>query len=75
MEKNQDIRVNLSFAAFADGPKDMLDACIAAVTTREFVLKRGTSVGGGDGLGSIVLPRPVEFQLMPALFSWPGDAS
>lgn len=39
------------------GPKDMVDAMVAAYTTREFVQGRGCEVGGGDGLGTIVLPR------------------
>jgi len=41
------------------GPKDMVDAMMAAYTTREFVQGRGSEVGGGDGLGTIVLPRPL----------------
>lgn len=41
------------------GPKDMVDAMAAAYTTREFVQGRGCEVGNGDGLGSIILPRPL----------------
>ncbi|MEO7997051.1 MAG: hypothetical protein ABI852_06375 [Gemmatimonadaceae bacterium] len=41
------------------GPKDMVDAMAAAYTAREFVQGRGCEVGGRDGLGSIILPRPL----------------
>ena len=37
----------------------MLDAAIAAVTVKEFNERRGVEVGGGDGLGTIILPRPI----------------
>lgn len=57
-EKGMDIRLDL--ANFDRGPKDMLDAFVAAATVREFVQGRGCEVGGGDGLGTIVLPRPLD---------------
>lgn len=41
------------------GPKDMVDAMMAAYTVREVVQGRGCEVGGGDGLGTIILPRPL----------------
>lgn len=41
------------------GPKDMVDAMVAAYTTREFVQGHGCEVGGKDGLGTIILPRPL----------------
>ena len=51
-------RVEVSLAGFSRGPKDMLDAYCAAATVREHALGRGWEAGGGDGLGSIVLPGP-----------------
>lgn len=61
--------VTLAFRGFAPGPKDMLDAYVAAVTVREFVAGRGCRVGGGDGLGEIVLPRPLKGTLR--VTAWP----
>ena len=69
----RDVAVTVDFAAFADGPKDVVDACVAAVTVREFEAGRGFAVGGGDGLGAIVLPRPPESGLDSAVLRWPGD--
>ncbi|MDF7801722.1 hypothetical protein P4C99_19750 [Pontiellaceae bacterium B1224] len=48
----------------------MLDAWMAAATVREFVEDRGMEVGGGDGLGSIILPRKLERPIGPVLH-WP----
>jgi hypothetical protein len=73
LKEDRETRISLSFAAFAHGPKDMLDACVAAATTREFCLGRGTEVGGGDGLGTIVLPRPIGDIPHRSFFSWPAD--
>ena len=62
--------LSLSFAGFDAGPKDMLDAYVAAATIREYDSGRGALVGGGDQLGGIVLPKPVPSE--PAqLFAWP----
>lgn len=64
--------VPINFAGFARAPKDMLDAYVAAITALEFLAGRGCEVGGGDGLGTIVLPRP----LPPApagILLWPGE--
>lgn len=58
------------FSGFAGGPKDLLDAYVAAVTISEYEKGRGSSVGGGDLLGNIVLPRPVS-STPTALFAWP----
>ncbi len=63
--------VSIDFASFADGPKDMLDACVGAVTVREYVLGRGMAVGNGDGLGAIILPRPVDESPSNLVLSWP----
>ena len=63
--------VRLSFRGFADGPKDMLDAVVAAVTVAEYAAGRGMEVGGGDGLGSIILPRSIG-DCRAELLRWPG---
>jgi predicted nuclease with RNAse H fold len=65
-------RLEMPLRDFARGPKDMLDAYIGALTVREFIQGRGCEVGGGDGLGSIVLPGPLE-KIPPALLAWPGE--
>lgn len=48
--------IQLNLSQFRPGPKDMLDACVAAVTVRRFLNGEGCEVGGADGLGTIVLP-------------------
>lgn len=55
---NHSVSATIEFSNFAAGPKDMLDACAAALTVREFSHGRGWEAGGGDGLGSIILPGP-----------------
>lgn len=67
----EDVRIELPLAGFADGPKDMLDAYLGAVAVREFLHGRGDVVGGGDGLGGIVLPRPVA-AAPDTLLRWPA---
>jgi hypothetical protein len=49
----------------------MLDAWVAAATVREFVNGRGTEVGGGDGLGVIILPRPLPEPVIKEVLEWP----
>jgi hypothetical protein len=68
-----DVHVDLNFADFASGPKDMLDACMGAATVREHAAGRGEAVGGGDGLGAIVLPRPITDGRISAVFDWPAE--
>ena len=53
----QSMRVEIDLRDFARGPKDLLDAYVAAATLREYVQGRGSAIGGGDGLGQIILPR------------------
>ena len=65
--------VCLSFQGFAAGPKDMLDAVVAAVTVAEYAAERGVELGGGDGLGSIILPRSIG-DCPQELLSWPGES-
>lgn len=63
--------LQLSFGEFAPGPKDMLDACMAALTVREYELGRGCSAGGGDGFGAIVLARPCTHRHFATVNVWP----
>jgi len=69
----RDVAVTLDFSAFAAGPKDLLDACVAAATVREYAAGRGCAVGGGDGLGAIVLPGPLPAGAPPALLDYPEE--
>ena len=75
LENNRDVSIRINFAQFVHGPKDMVDACLAAATVREFIQGRGEQVGGGDGLGTIVLPRPITNGRMEEIFSWPEEIS
>jgi hypothetical protein len=67
----KDVRINADFSACKQGPKDMLDAWVAAATVREFVEGRGAEVGGGDGLGAIILPRPLPEPVIKEVLEWP----
>ena len=71
LEGNTDVRINADFSACKPGPKDMLDAWIAATTVKEYAEGRGTEVGGGDGLGTIVLPRPLPEPVIKEVLDWP----
>lgn len=71
LQGSSDVRVDISFSQFLGGPKDMIDAVVSALTVLEFVAGRGESVGGGDGLGEIILPRPVKIRNNEVLH-WPG---
>jgi predicted nuclease with RNAse H fold len=62
--------LSINLKGFADGPKDMLDAYVAAYTVHEYLAGRGVAVGGGDGLGTIVLPRPLA-KNCDAVSRWP----
>ena len=64
-------RISIEFSEFVSGPKDMLDACVGALTVREYSLGRGMKVGNGDGLGAIVLPRKVGGQPPHPVLAWP----
>jgi len=72
LQGNSDVRIDTDFSTCKPGPKDMLDAWVAAVTVREFVNGRGTEVGGGDGLGTIILPRPLSNPINEVL-RWPSS--
>ena len=65
-------KVTIDFANFSPGPKDMIDACVSAITILEYVEGRGCEVGGGDGLGSIILPRPIPIESTHPLLKWPN---
>ena len=67
-----DVRVNIPLAGFLNGPKDMLDAIVAAVTGVEYLAGRGQEVGGGDGLGTIVLPRRIAEPITDVM-EWPAN--
>jgi hypothetical protein len=66
-------RMTVDLRGFAAGPKDMLDAYVGAVTVGEFIAGRGSEVGGGDGLGTIVLPKTLP-SANPALLQWPDSS-
>jgi hypothetical protein len=70
MDGDPPIRIGVQLKGFARGPKDVLDAYIAAATVREFVEGRGYAVGGGDGLGEIILPRLLPKPIKEVL-KWP----
>lgn len=65
---------DLAIGAFRPGPKDMLDAALGAFVVREFSQGRGCEVGGGDSLGTIVLPRPLRVHA-GSLHAWPAGAT
>ncbi len=69
--RSSDVTVQVALSGFFGGPKDMMDAYVAAVTTREYALGRGEAIGDGDGLGAIVLPRPVRDRI-EGVMGWPG---
>jgi predicted nuclease with RNAse H fold len=70
LENDPSLELKVNFARVRKGPKDMLDAWMAAATVREFVEGRGQEVGGGDGLGSIILPRGLKNPVSGVLH-WP----
>ena len=71
LQGNSDVRIYINFSACKPGPEDMLDAFVAAATVREFVQGRGSEVGGGDGFGAIVLPRPLLEPVIKEVLVWP----
>jgi predicted nuclease with RNAse H fold len=71
LHKQPQPRVTISFAHFQPGPRDMLDACLAALTVHQFIHGLGSEVGGGDGLGTIILPVPLPVPPDHAVLHWP----
>ena len=63
--------VALCFADFSCGPKDMLDACMCAYTVHAFLNGEGFEVGGGDGLGTIILPGRLSAANSYSVLHWP----
>jgi hypothetical protein len=72
LSDTKELRVDMPLSGFLPGPKDMLDAVVAALTGMEFLAGRGQEVGGGDGLGTIVLPRRIG-KPIDAVMRWPGS--
>ena len=73
LQGSSDVRIDADFSECKSGPKDMLDAMVAAATVREFVNGRGTEVGGGDGLGTIILPKPLSQPVIREVLEWPSE--
>jgi hypothetical protein len=71
LECDQHPPVELSFANFTHGPKDMLDACVSAFTVHAYVHGNGFEVGGGDGLGTIILPGTLPVTESHPVLHWP----
>ena len=71
LQGEENLTATLDLGQLFEGPKDMIDACIAAVTVREFLAGRGCAVGGGDALGQLILPRPIR-EPIPEVFEWPS---
>ena len=65
--------IGLCLNNFASQPKDMLDACVAAYTVWAFINGQGTEVGGGDGLGTIVLPKKPADSTSNSVLNWPDS--
>lgn len=68
-----DVQISIDFSSCEPGPKDMLDAFVAAATIREFLHGRGAEIGGGDGLGTIILPRPLPEPVIKEVLYWPEE--
>ncbi|MDF7825818.1 hypothetical protein P4B35_17445 [Pontiellaceae bacterium B12227] len=70
LEKDPSLQITVNFSNVRKGKTDMLDAWMAAATVREFAEGRGMEIGGGDGLGSIILPRLISAPIGLVL-DWP----
>lgn len=73
LDGESEVSASIDFSQFAPGPKDMLDAVVAAITVREYLAGRGCAVGDGDGHGTIVLPRNIEDRIPPFMKSIPPE--
>ena len=71
LDRSGVLRVELDLSIFSDHSHHMLDAFIGAVTVREYCIGKGFAVGGGDGAGQIILPRPPRDTSHPVL-DWPN---
>ena len=74
LDDERNIFITMPLSGFLPGPKDMLDAVVAAFALREYIQGRGCEVGGGDGLGTIVLPRSVDHPNFDLVSTWPDEA-
>ena len=70
LNEDRTAHVSLSFADFVRGPKDMLDACVSAFTVHAFLHGQGFEVGGGDGLGTIILPGLLPVKQSHRVLHW-----
>lgn len=66
----KDVHISTDFSECKPGPKDMVDAWVAAATVLEFAEGRGTEVGGGDGFGTIILPRRLPESVSKEVLNW-----
>ena len=71
LEGITDVKIGINFSSCKPGPKDILDSFVAAATVREVAHERGCRVGGGDGLGEIILPRPLRQPVIKEVLTWP----
>ncbi len=65
--------IPLCLKGFAGQAKDMLDACVAAYTVWAFENGLGSAVGGGDRLGTIVLPEKLPVPESHPVLRWPDQ--
>jgi len=63
-------KMTINVSQFQPGPKDMIDAAVAAMTVHEYQQGRGSAVGD-DGFGAIVLPKPIS-DAPVSLLRWPN---
>lgn len=70
LEQDSSLQLTVNFSNVRKGKTDMLDAWMAAATVREFIEGRGMEIGGGDGLGSMILPRAIPAPI-GAVLNWP----
>jgi predicted nuclease with RNAse H fold len=63
--------IKVDLVVFRPGPRDILDAYVAAYTVGEYVSRRGSDVGDGDNLGKIILPRKLPADAPAFLLSGP----
>jgi hypothetical protein len=71
LQGKKNVKLHIDFSTCLPGPKDMMDAFVSSVTVREFICGKGTEVGNGDNLGSIILPCPFSNLFIPEVLKWP----
>jgi len=49
----------------------LLSKKIETIYLKEFVEGRGAEVGGGDDMGTIVMPRPLPEPVIEEVLQWP----